>query len=173
MRLFHHRQQEELFVSEDDGATWQLRTPALGQKSGDFGAIAASSRNGQIAYVGFRGLKLGRLPQDLYNGIAKTADAGRTWSIVFRESTRRPLISMPRCRTAPGLTSAPRPAAPTGTEIFFDAPYSLAVAPSDPAICYASDLFRTYRTLDGGKTWAQLDSVRAGRTTIGLPAASM
>jgi hypothetical protein len=43
----------ELFVSEDGGLTWQLRTPALGQQSGEFHAIAAAGTNGQIAYVGF------------------------------------------------------------------------------------------------------------------------
>ena len=57
------------------------------------------------------------------------------------------------------------------SDIWFDAPYSLGVAPADPDVCYATDLFRTYRTLDGGKTWQQVNSVRKREdrwTTRGL-----
>jgi photosystem II stability/assembly factor-like uncharacterized protein len=45
-------------------------------------------------------------------------------------------------------------------DIWFDAPYDLGVAPGDTGVCYVTDLFRTYRTLDGGKTWAQVHSAR-------------
>ena len=58
-----------------------------------------------------------------------------------------------------------------GRDVFFDAPWSLGVAPADPNICYATDLFRTYRTLDGGLTWETVNSVRVGDdswTTRGL-----
>jgi len=143
------------FVSADSGQTWRAITPALGQQAGQFGAVAASS-SGQIAYLGFRGLKLGDGPGELYNGIAKTTDAGKTWSIVFRESTK-PATNLDASwieqRAIAGGTNE-------YAAIFFDAPYSLAVAPGNPDIAYATDLFRTYRTLDGGKTWAQVNSVR-------------
>ena len=52
-----------VFVSEDAGLTWQNRTPALGQQSGRFGAVAAAANDGRVAYVGFRGLKLGDRPR--------------------------------------------------------------------------------------------------------------
>jgi photosystem II stability/assembly factor-like uncharacterized protein len=157
----------ELFVSEDEGRSWQLRSPALGQQTGKFGAVAAASGNGRVAYVGFRGLKLGESPEELYNGIAKTVDAGRSWSIVFRESTR-PAANLDASwiedRAIGSGTDASK-------NIFFDAPYSLGVAPRNPRICYATDLFRTYRTLNGGKTWTQVNSVRTADqhwTTRGL-----
>ena len=165
--VFATTNQGHLFVSEDEGASWQLRTPALGQKSGEFEAVAAAGRNGLIAYIGFRGLKLGEGPENLYNGIAKTVDAGKNWSIVFRESTQ----------AASNLDASwiEQRADGTGWEggksIIFDAPYSLGVAPGNPDICYATDLFRTYRTLDGGKTWAQVNSARTADhrwTTRGL-----
>jgi photosystem II stability/assembly factor-like uncharacterized protein len=156
-----------LFVSEDGGLRWESRTPRLGQQSGSFGAVAAAGSNGRIAFLGFRGLKLAQGPQNLWNGIAKTVDAGRDWSVVFRESTR------PAVHLAPSWIE--ERAIGSGTDerasIFFGAPYSLGVAPGDPAICYATDLFRTYRTLDGGQTWAQVDSVRTANdhwTTRGL-----
>jgi photosystem II stability/assembly factor-like uncharacterized protein len=156
-----------LFVSEDGGRSWQSRTPALGQQSGEFGAVAAASRNGRIAYIGFRGLKLGERPEEIYNGIAKTVDAGISWSIVFRESTHAAsnLDASWIEQRADGIGWE------GGKSIIFDAPYSLGVAPGNPDICYATDLFRTYRTLDGGKTWAQVNSVRVGDdrwTTRGL-----
>ena len=165
--LFATTNQGELFVSEDRGVSWQKRTPALGQQSGSFGAVAAAPGNGQIAYLGFRALNLGAGPENLYNGIAKTVDAGKSWTIVFRESTK----------AAGNLDASWIEERATGIDweggksIIFDAPYSLGVAPGNPDICYATDLFRTYRTLDGGKSWAQVNSVRAagGRwTTRGL-----
>jgi photosystem II stability/assembly factor-like uncharacterized protein len=160
-------QQGELFVSEDEGRTWNPRTPALGQQSGQFEAVAAAGGNGRIAYIGFRGLKLGDRPEDTYNGIAKTVDAGVSWSIVFRESTHAAanLDGSWIDERSDGISWE------GGKSIIFDAPYSLGVAPGNPEICYATDLFRTYRTLDGGKTWAQVNSVRVGEnrwTTRGL-----
>ena len=154
--LYATTESGSLFVSEDGGLTWQARTPALGQQSGQFGALAAAGSNGQIAYVGFRSLKLGDGPENLYNGIAKTLDAGKSWSIVFRESTR-PASNLEASwidQRSDGITWE------GGRSIIFDAPYSLGVAPGNPEICYATDLFRTYRTLDGGKTWAQVNSAR-------------
>lgn len=157
----------DVFVSEDNGVSWQMKTPALGQQSGQFGAIAAASGNGRIAYIGFRGLKLGEGPENIYNGIAKTLDAGKSWLIVFRESTR----------TASNLDASWIEERAVGTDwdgyksIIFDAPYSLGVAPGNPNICYATDLFRTYRTQDGGKSWAQVNSARTADhhwTTRGL-----
>jgi photosystem II stability/assembly factor-like uncharacterized protein len=152
-----------LMVSEDEGKTWQARTPALGQQAGRFEAVSASALQAKVAYVGFRGLKLGPQPEDLYNGIAKTTDAGRTWTIVFRESTTAASNFDPSY--IEGRAKA------GNDDIWFDAPASLGAAPGNPNICYATDCFRTYRTSDGGKTWAQVNSVRVGTdrwTTRGL-----
>jgi photosystem II stability/assembly factor-like uncharacterized protein len=62
-----------------------------------------------------------------------------------------------------------------GRDIWYDAPYDIAAAPNDPDICYVTDLFRTYRTLDGGKTWSQVHSAPrgpAGWTSRGLDVTS-
>ena len=47
-----------------------------------------------------------------------------------------------------------------GPDIWFDAPYDLTVSPTGSDIVYVTDLFRTYRTLDGGAHWAQVHSRR-------------
>ena len=154
-RFFATASSGKLYISDDGGMTWQDRTPALGQQAGKFDAVAAS-KDGFVAYAGFRGLKLGDRIEDIYNGIAKTTDAGKNWAIVFRESTKPASNLDASWLENRGISQIINPITP----IFFDAPYSLGVAPGNPAIAYATDLFRTYRTMDGGKTWAQLNSVQ-------------
>ena len=51
---------------------------------------------------------------------------------------------------------------PRSHSIWFHAPYDPAAAPNDPDVAYATDLFRTYRTVDGGRTWAQVTSEARG-----------
>ena len=41
-------------------------------------------------------------------------------------------------------------------------PFSMAVSPTEPKICYTTDFGRTIRTPDGGKTWEQLYTKRKG-----------
>ncbi len=141
-------------VSEDGGRQWRSTTPALGQSSGHFEAIAASERHPEIAYVGFRNLQLAPGKENLFNGIAKTADGGHTWKIVFKESTH----------PASNLTATwiEQRATQNGESIFFDSPWSLGVAPTNSDVVYATDLFRTYRSLDGGATWEEVSSAPAG-----------
>lgn len=161
--LYATTQAGALHVSADAGRNWREATPQLGQSAGRFEAISASERNGLTAYAGFRGLKLGEGRENLFNGIAKTSDGGRTWAIVHKESTT-PSANLEGSWIEGRATGG-------GRDIWFDSPYSLGVAPTRPDVCYATDLFRTYRTLDGGKTWQQVNSVRVGEnrwTTRGL-----
>jgi len=161
--LYATTRQGALLVSEDEGRTWQTRTPSLGQQAGRFEAVATSAKQARTAYAGFRRLKLGARPEDIYNGIAKTTDGGLNWTIVFRESTSAASNLDP--------SYIEERAKASNHDIWFDAPAGLGVAPGNPSIVYATDLFRTYRTLDGGKSWAQVNSVRVGAdrwTTRGL-----
>jgi hypothetical protein len=155
-------------VSDDGGHAWREASGSLGamkQGAGDaawgpakgskpsLGPIAASASHGLVAYVGLRGLR--RAPGDApFNGIAKTTDGGATWTVVNAEPDR----------PSPALDGSwiEERALEDGHSVWFDAPYDLAVAPGDPDVCYATDLFRTYRTTDGGRAWAQVNSVRRG-----------
>jgi photosystem II stability/assembly factor-like uncharacterized protein len=160
-----------IYTSADGGRTWQpatmslaknLREPGQGEPP-QFQAISCSAGDGANAYVGFRGLRLGQGEGNLFNGIARTTNGGHTWTIVHRESNRPSENLEGSWIEERALDSYPN--------IWFDAPYSLGVAPSDPDTCYATDLFRTYRTTDGGRTWRQVNSLRVGDdrwTTRGL-----
>jgi photosystem II stability/assembly factor-like uncharacterized protein len=158
-----------LHVSEDGGRTWQGANGNLlaassgfgkGEGWGDakdsrpgLGPVAASSAHGLVAYAGLRGLRR-TADGPKFNGIAKTADGGKTWAVVHEEADG------PSPNLEGSWIEARAPS--DGYSIWFDAPYDLAVAPADPDICFATDLFRTYRTQDGGKSWRQVNSAKKG-----------
>ncbi len=142
-----------VYLSQDAGRRFTLVTPELHQTAGKFEAIAASEQHPEVAYVGFRGLQLGVGKENLFNGIAKTADGGHTWRIVFKESDHA-------AANLSGTWIEER-AKQESEDIWFDAPHSLGVAPANPDVAYATDLFRTYRTLDGGASWQEVNSRRA------------
>ena len=145
-----NRQGRKVYLSQDSGVSFKPVTPALGQSAGNFQAIATSDSHPEVAYVGFRGLQIGEGKENLYNGIAKTTDSGNSWKIVFKESDK-PAANL-------SATWIEQRAGQGNHNIWFDSPYSLGVAPTNPDVAYATDLFRTYRTLDGGATWQEMNS---------------
>ncbi len=166
-------------VSEDGGRSWKaangtlldaLREVGRGESWGaakgsrpSLGPIAASAHFPLVAYVGLRGVVLPGRGEAVWNGIAKTSDGGRSWSVVHAESDR------PSANLAASWIE-PR-AAEDAHSVWFDSPYDLAVGPNAPGVAFATDLFRAYRTTDGGASWAQANSERRGDdrwTTRGL-----
>jgi len=151
-----------VFVSRDRGKTWEDRTASLASllRAGQgeppsFESLSACASRPNLAYLGFRGLKLDEGPP--YNGIAKTTDAGQTWTVVKKESDVPALnsrVSWVEQRAASVWEKQKR----EDYSVWFDAPRDLAVAPGNPDVCYATDLFRTYRTTDGGKSWETVNS---------------
>jgi hypothetical protein len=147
-----------VFVSEDGGAVWRQALRGLTDRIAEAGsgppphfrAVSASLGHGTAAYVGFEGLRFGAGAAGLYNGVARTSDGGRTWRIVHRESNQ-PSPAMA------GSWLEERAVMP-GPDIWFDAPYDIGVSPRDADLVYVTDLFRTYRTADGGGHWAQVNS---------------
>lgn len=155
--LYATNLQGDLYRSQDSGRDWKRATPVLGQSAGRFEAVAVSDRHPDVAYAGFRGLQIGSGSENLYNGIAKTTDGGNSWTIVFRESTH----------AADNLegTWIEERASQNGEDIWFDSPYSLGISPTNSDVAYATDLFRTYRTLDGGAHWQEMNSRKVGDDT--------
>ena len=166
-------------VSDDGGRTWKAANGTLldavgvvdrGESWGtakgslpSLGPIVASARFPLVAYVGLRGIVLAGRGDEPWNGIAKTSDGGRSWSVVHSESDR------PSANLAASWIE-PR-AAEDAHSVWFDSPYDLAVGPNAPDVAFATDLFRAYRTTDGGLSWAQANSEKRGDdrwTTRGL-----
>ena len=158
-------------VSEDGGHTWRGAPSGASSRR-----RRASARAKPGAAPRARGRASGRSPRRpatdswptwvsagsarsadgaKFNGIAKTIDGGRTWTVVHEEADR---AVAPTSR-ARGSRSA-RP--PTGTRSGSTRPTTWPWRPTNPDVCFATDLFRTYRTLDGGTTWGQVNSARRG-----------
>ena len=147
----------DAFVSLDGGASWQAV-----QLPGTFAglaAIAASSQHGEVAYLSYSRLVTGLIAQitrrfgaeglDAAFGVAKTADAGRTWALVWKDTHEKAAANVHDVWLTPRFGPG-----------WGGAPVNLAVAPGDPNFCIGTDSGRTMRTRDGGQTWEGVYSKR-------------
>ena len=101
------------------------------------GPVAASADNGAH--------RLRRPARAARRRTARGSTASRrpaTAAAPGRSCTRRPIAR----RTNLDPSWIETRALEDGNSVWFDAPYDLAVAPGAPDVCYATDLFRTYRT---------------------------
>jgi photosystem II stability/assembly factor-like uncharacterized protein len=149
---------ESAFVSDDEGANW--RKVALGASGGKMRAIATSLHHPDTAYVSFRDLEEGGLK---YMGVAKTIDAGRTWTPMWKEDSNM--------AGKPGANIHDAWITERFGSDWGENPLALTVADQDPNLTYGTDLGRTMRTTDGGKTWNAVYSKRVGENgwfTTGL-----
>jgi hypothetical protein len=148
-----------LFVSRDDGATWTPSAAGLNATITDAGSgdppafrvvTASAERSRHRVRRHSRACRWVPGPGQRFNGIAKTTDGGRTWHVVHRENDR----------PSPTMTGSwvEERAPDDRPDVWFDAPYDIAVSPTRPGVVFVTDLFRTYRTLDGGGHFAQVHS---------------
>jgi photosystem II stability/assembly factor-like uncharacterized protein len=141
--------EEDAYVSDNEGATW--RKVSLGPGNVKVRAIATSLHHPDTAYVSY-----GDLPEggSKVLGVAKTADAGRTWNFVWKED------SHPSAKSAANIHDA------WITERFGpdwgENPLALTVADQDANVSYGTDLGRTMRTTDGGANWVAVYSRKSG-----------
>jgi photosystem II stability/assembly factor-like uncharacterized protein len=144
---------ESLHISDNGGRTWRHSAIRSFFWKPRLSAIATSANHSDVAYVSYSNLH-GR-----YFGVAKTTDAGRSWSPVWKESSNAPAENVHDVWVTQRF----------GPD-WGENPLSLGVAPTDPNIVYGTDSGRTMRSTDGGKTWSGVYSKKtsAGFTTTGL-----
>ncbi|HXF25971.1 MAG TPA: hypothetical protein VN610_01790, partial [Bryobacteraceae bacterium] len=121
------------FVSDDGGATW--RACPLPGNGAHVRAIATSLHHPKTAYLSYNELQL---DGKTWIGVAKSIDAGHTWTLVWKEADR----GAPNVHDA-WITARFGPG-------WGENPLMLTVADQDPDLCYGTDLGRTMRTTDGG-----------------------
>ena len=153
-----------LFVSRDGGANWsESRLPGSGAR---VRTVATSLRHPEIAYASYNQLtedneilnKLRGRSGDWF-GVAKTIDGGKSWQLVWKESSK----AAPNVHDA-WITERLGPA-------WAENPLELGVAEQDPNLAYGTDFGRTMKTSDGGANWTAMYSrkVPGGEwTTTGL-----
>ncbi len=152
--IFYATSRQGGFVSRDGATTWTtLLLPGAGA---EVRAIATSLHHPDVAYVSY-----GRLALDgrKWQGVARTRDAGRTWTLVWKEAE----TAAPNVHDA-WITERLGPD-------WGENPLTLTVADQDPNLCYGTDFGRTMRSNDGGENWTAVYSRRVpdgGWTSTGL-----
>ena len=142
-----------IYVSGDGGRTWKQSpfpgfTPALR-------AVGASLNHGETGYVSYSGRQNG----ERVMGVARTADAGATWDLVWKDAK----------------DPAPNVKGQWLDQIWGPGwggnPLSIGVDPNNADLVYTGDNGRSMKTSDGGKTWAGIYSQATpdgGWVTTGL-----
>lgn len=133
------------FVSRDRGASWQKCV--LPGQGADLRAVETSLHHPTTAYLSFANLELAG---ETWEGVAKTEDAGRTWRLLWKENRQ----AADNVRDA-WITQRFGPD-------WGENPLMLGVAQDDPNLCYATDLGRTLKTIDGGAHWDAVYSRQSG-----------
>jgi len=142
-----------IYYTEDGGKTWENRQDdllKLRTKNSDipeWRSIATCAFNPEVVYLSYNGLKVHNDTTCI--GVAKSEDFGKTWKLVWKD-----------CLTKGGELYSGNYKKGWIDERFGptwgENPFSIAVSPVNPDICYTTDFGRTIKTSDGGRTWEQV-----------------
>jgi photosystem II stability/assembly factor-like uncharacterized protein len=135
-----------LFISDDGGMTW--RKSELPGSGATARAIAVSPKDPRVAYLSYKNLQEGFLWKTTSLGVARTSDQGKSWDLVWKESSQ-PAANIHEAWMSPFFG----PGNP-------DSPLDMAVSEQDSNLVYSTDYGRILRTTDGGKNWHAVYSTR-------------
>lgn len=143
-----------IFRSRDLGRNWERADASLSadeEPQGRFGsryrALATCEGTPEVVYVSCAGMpvEINGYVQRV-SGILKSTDAGASWEWVLQVCGGD---IMSRNYEGGWLLR---------NLGWFGSPSHLGVCPTDPDVCYCTDSGRTFRTLDGGRSWKQVIS---------------
>jgi hypothetical protein len=142
-----------IYFSENGGLTWENRQEGILKYHDEkvtfpeWRSVATSINHPEVVYVSYAGLKISGDTTSI--GVAISEDFGKSWKLAWKDR----------------LTKGADNYSPNYKKGWIDErfgptwgenPFSLAVSPTNPKICYTTDFGRTIKTSDGGKSWEQL-----------------
>ena len=157
-----------IYFTGDGGKTWENRQEGLlefqkGKASfPEWRSVATSISHPEMVYISYSGLKVS--DDTTCIGVAVSADYGKTWNLAWKDRLTKGADTYSQNYKKGWIDERFGPT-------WGENPFSMAVSPSDPLICYTTDFGRTLKTADGGKTWEQLYTNRkdgAGWISRGL-----
>jgi photosystem II stability/assembly factor-like uncharacterized protein len=142
-----------IYYTENGGKTWDNRQDDLlkvrreNSDLPEWRSVATSANHPEVVYVSYAGLSVSK--DTICIGVAKSEDYGKTWNLPWKDRL-----------TGGGDLYSPNYKKGWIDERFGptwgENPFSIAVSPSNPDICFTTDFGRTIKTSDGGKSWEQL-----------------
>ncbi len=138
-----------IYMTTDGGETWEriggslLMLKTDGAEDPEFRSIATCYNHPETIYVSYAKLKISK--DSVCNGVAKSVDYGKTWTLVWKDVNNVPSLS----RTSGWLDERFGPG-------WGENPFHIAVDENNPDIVYTTDFGRTIKTMDGGITWQQV-----------------
>ena len=157
-----------IYYTNNGGLTWENRQDELLKfrtKNTDFPeyrSVATSASHPEVVYISYAGLKVHKDTTCI--GVAKSEDFGKTWKLVWKDRIFQGGSIYSENYKGGWIDER---FAPTWGEN----PFSIAVSPENPNICYTTDFGRTIKTTNGGLSWEQLYTNKkegAGWTSRGL-----
>jgi len=138
-----------IYMTTDGGGKWNRIDESLlglkmdGADDPEFRSIAICYNHPEAIYISYANLKISK--DSVCNGVAKSMDYGKTWTLVWKDVDNIPSLN----RESGWLDERFGPS-------WGENPFHMKVADHDPNICYATDFGRTLKTIDGGTTWQQV-----------------
>jgi photosystem II stability/assembly factor-like uncharacterized protein len=142
-----------IYYSDDGGETWENRQDGLLEFRYDkselpeWRGIATCSTHPDVVYVSYNNLKIHNDTTCL--GVAISSDYGVTWKLSWKDRLTKKGNSPSENYSSGWINDRFGPS-------WGENPFSLAVSPENPDVCYGTDFGRATKTTNRGATWEQV-----------------
>jgi photosystem II stability/assembly factor-like uncharacterized protein len=142
-----------IYYTEDGGRKWENRQENLlnlRTSDADFPewrSVATSALHPEVVYVSYNALKVHK--DTICIGVARSDDFGKTWKLAWKDRLSRGGDLYSNNYKKGWIDERFGPT-------WGENPFSIAVSPANPDICYTTDFGRTIKSSNGGITWEQV-----------------